>query len=54
MVFTIFKVRMNPNVFEDAVTAPVIYMKFFSCRSKAALENCVAVSELSKFFLKSS
>ena len=51
MVFTIFKVRMNPNVFEDAVTAPVI---FFSCRSKAALENCVAVSELSKFFLKSS
>ena len=46
MVFTVFKVRMNPKAFEDAMTAPVILNDFFFCRSKATLENCVAVSEL--------
>ena len=51
MVFTIYKARMNPKAFEDAVTATVILNEvFFSCRSKVALENSVAVSELSNFF----
>ena len=48
MVFTIFKVKMNPKAFEDVVTAPVILSEllFLVIVYKADLEHCVAVREL--------
>ena len=49
MVFRIFKVRMNPKAFEDAVMTPRDSKKN-SCRNKAALETVQLSLKSRSFF----